>query len=106
MHRVKEKEKGTLGPLRPVPEGVVVSFYIQPNASKTELVGEHNGSLKLKTKAPPVDGKANEEVIHFLSKLLKVSKSQIEILKGDKSRDKKVLIHSLSMDSVQAALLG
>ncbi len=85
-------------------EGVIISLYIQPNASKTEIIGEHNGSLKLKIKAPPVDGKANEEVLRFLSKALQVSKSQLELLKGDKSREKKVLVRNADPDFVQKAL--
>jgi uncharacterized protein (TIGR00251 family) len=87
------------------PEGVIISLYIQPGASKTEVIGEHNGLLKIKIKAPPVDGKANEEVLRFLSKVLNVSKSQIEILKGDKSREKKVLVRSTEIEAVQKSLI-
>lgn len=86
------------------PEGVIISLYIQPNASKTEVIGEHNGLLKIKIKAPPVDGKANEEVLRFLSKALNISRSEIEILKGDKSREKKVLVRGLDIKVAQAAL--
>lgn len=88
-----------------VPEGVQISLYIQPNASKTEIIGEHNGSLKIKIKAPPVEGKANDEVVAFLSKVLGISKRNIDILKGDKSREKKVLIRGVALPEIQKALL-
>jgi len=87
-------------------EGVEISLYIQPKASKTELIGEHNGLLKIKIKAPPVEGQANTEVIEFLSEILQIPKRQIEFLKGDKSREKKVLVRGLNCLQVQAALVG
>lgn len=85
-------------------EGVQISLYIQPNASKTEIIGEYNGALKIKIKAPPLEGRANDEIIAFLSKALNISKSKIEIIKGDRSRLKKILIHSLSQDLIKKAL--
>jgi len=87
-------------------EGVEISLYIQPKASKTEIIGEHNGSLKIKIKAPPVDGQANAEVIEFLSKALGIPKRQVEFLKGDKSREKKVRILGLSLEQVRSALIA
>lgn len=84
-------------------EGVEISLYIQPGASKSEVIGEHNGLLKIKIKAPPVEGKANAEVIEFLSKTLNIPKRQIEFLKGEKSRDKKVLVIGLTILQIQSA---
>ena len=82
---------------------MIVSLYIQPNASKTEIVGEHNGALKIKVKAPPVDGKANEEVIRFLSKKLDIPKSKIQLVSGQTSRHKRFLIEGLdSLDRLTA----
>lgn len=85
-------------------EGVIISLYIQPNASKTEIIGEHNGALKVKIKAPPVEGKANDEVMRFLSKALGISKSQVELLKGDRSREKKVLVRSATINFIRESL--
>ncbi|MCZ6858630.1 MAG: DUF167 family protein, partial [Gemmatimonadetes bacterium] len=50
-----------------------VSFYVQPRASKTEVAGRHGDAIKIRVKAPPVDGAANEEVIRFLAKRFRVS---------------------------------
>lgn len=67
--------------------------WVQPNASKSEVVGEHNGYLKIKLQAPPVDGKANEELIKFLAKFLKIRKSDLALIKGDTSRGKTLQIN-------------
>jgi hypothetical protein len=85
-------------------EGVEISLYIQPKASKTEIIGEHNGLLKIKIKSPPVDGQANAEVIEFLSKSLGIPKRQVEFLKGDKSREKKVRVLGVSLEHVRRTL--
>ena len=86
-------------------EGVIISLYILPNAPKSEIVGPYNGALKIKIKAPPVDGKANDEIVRFLSKKLEISKSKLEILKGDKSRLKKVLIYGLTIEKIKSMLV-
>ncbi len=91
--------------LKQTDQGVEISLYIQPGASKTELTGEHNGLLKIKIKAPPVDGKANAEVIEFLSHQLGIPKRQIELLKGDKSRDKKIRVTGISLQQIRKLLL-
>lgn len=64
---------------------------VVPNASKTEIVGwMADGCLKIKIAAPPVDGKANQELISFLAKTLSVPKSEIEITNGLTSKKKTV----------------
>ena len=83
---------------------VALRVRVQPRASRTELSGEHDGALKLKVKAPPVDGKANEECRRFLAKLLDVSAGSVEIIAGASSRDKVIRIHNISADRVRDAL--
>lgn len=78
-------------------------ILVVPNARKTEIIGQHDGRLKIKIHAPPVDGKANQKIIEFISDFLKVSKSQISVAKGLLSRKKNILIsglNSLEMDRV------
>jgi len=65
-----------------------LSVYIQPGAKKTEISGEHDGKLKIRVCAPPVEGAANEALIKFISKQLGLSKSKVKIASGDKSRHK------------------
>ncbi|QIV95329.1 hypothetical protein EDC55_11837 [Allofrancisella inopinata] len=70
-----------------------ISVYIQPNSSKSEICGEHNGSLKIKISSPAVDGKANKVVIDFLSKHFKIKKKDIAIVKGITSRHKIIALN-------------
>lgn len=61
---------------------------VQPGASKSSISGYYGDSLKVCLHAPPVDGKANEELIKFLSKTLDLSKSAISIISGETNRSK------------------
>jgi uncharacterized protein len=81
-----------------------LSVKITPNSSENKILGISNDTLKIKIKAPPDKGKANLELIKFLSKLLKISKSSIEIVKGKTSSMKIIAISSESPD-IQDILL-
>jgi uncharacterized protein len=83
---------------------VTFRLRAQPRASKTEITGEHGGAVKLRIAAPPVDGKANDEVVRFFSKLFEVPIRSIEMVSGDSSRDKLIRIHNISMARVQEVL--
>ncbi|MBP6944897.1 DUF167 domain-containing protein [Patescibacteria group bacterium] len=67
-----------------------LSVVVVPNASKTEIVGWQEGALKIRLAAPPVDGKANEELCHFLAKTLGIAPSLVEIEKGMAGKKKRV----------------
>ncbi|CAI9085868.1 DUF167 domain-containing protein [Candidatus Methylacidiphilum fumarolicum] len=76
------------------------------NAKKTELVGMHGEAIKIKLSAPPVEGKANELLLSFLSDRLEVPKGLLRIEKGEKSRLKTIVINEwLEKDSPQDFLL-
>lgn len=83
---------------------VTIRLRVQPRASRTEIIGEHNGAAKLRVAAPPVDGKANDECRRFLAKLLKVGATSIEIISGDSSRDKVIRVSNISAQRVRDAL--
>ena len=78
---------------------VTLSVRIQPNASKNEVVGRVDDVLKIRITAPPVDGKANKECIKFLAKVLRVSKSQVLIIGGERARSKIVQVIGISEDT-------
>lgn len=69
-----------------------IDVIIHPKSSKNEIVGIHDGCLKIKLTAPPVDGKANAALIAFLAKKLDIPKSSISIIRGETSRRKTVQI--------------
>jgi uncharacterized protein len=85
-------------------KGVVLKINVQPKASRNELMGVHEGSLKVRLTAPPVEGEANKECIKFFSKLLGIPKSAVEILHGHKSRSKVLLIRGIEPEAVELAL--
>lgn len=69
---------------------------IQPRASKNGVSRMQVGSLKIRLTAPPVDGAANEALVRFLSDSLSVGRSQVEIVSGHTSREKRVKITGMS----------
>lgn len=89
--------------LAPSETGSKLYLHIVPGASKTEMSGEYNGQLKIKLKAIPQDGEANDCLIEFLAKTLKISKKKIHLLSGGKSRQK-VLFIDLTPDIVVTLL--
>ena len=65
---------------------------VVPRASRSEIVGEHDGALRVRIAAPPVDGAANEELVRLLSRELSLSRSAIEISAGHSSKLKRVKV--------------
>jgi len=74
------------------PLGTAFRVYVQPRSSKNAIVGHQGDALKVKIKALPVAGAANEMCIQFLAKSLGVPKSSLEILSGRTSRVKRLLL--------------
>jgi len=83
---------------------IVVRVY--PGATRNEVVGFKGEVLQVRVSAPPVKGKANEELIAFLSKVLGVSKSRVGIIRGHTARNKVVAIGGLSQEDAMKRLLS
>jgi len=79
---------------------------VQPKASRNQVDGFEEGTLRLRVTAPPTEGKANAEVIALLAKTLGVSKSRLEIVRGHSSRDKVVSVKSLTEQEVQQRIMA
>jgi len=77
--------------IRHHPEGIVFDVLVQPRASRNSIAGAHDGALKIRLTAPPVDNAANRMCIKFLAKCLGISKSRLEIIAGHAGRRKQVL---------------
>ncbi len=84
--------------------GIKLALFVQPKASKNEIIGPHNGALKIKITAPPIDGKANTALVEFLANALDIPKRQIRILKGETGRNKSVEIFGLNLDEIRRRL--
>ncbi len=81
--------------------GLILAVYVQPRASKTRLVGLYDGMLKIACSSPPVDGKANKELIRFLAGLFGCPKRSVILLRGGSSRRKQFQISGLSSDKAK-----
>jgi len=69
---------------------LILHLHVQPRARCNEIVGVHGGRLKLRTTAPPVDGKANEYLCAYLADLCGVSKSKVTLVSGQGSSIKRL----------------
>lgn len=67
---------------------MVLDISVSPNAKKTELVGWHDGALRIRLAAPPVDGAANEALRKWLSQELGLAQNQLELMRGATGRRK------------------
>jgi len=85
--------------IRETADGLFVKLHVQPRAKASQISGIHNGALKLKVTAPPVDDAANRAVVEYFSSLLGIPKSSLQITSGLKSRDKTLQIKGISLHS-------
>jgi uncharacterized protein len=87
-------------------DSVRILVYVQPRAARTEVVGEHGDALKVRVAAPPVDGAANDELVRFLAKQLRIPVSSVRLVGGASARRKVVEIDDITPARVSAVLLG
>ncbi len=86
-------------------DGSRITVQVVPRASKTEVVGAYgDDALRLRLAAPPVDGKANKELLRFLSETLGVPARTLELVSGQTGRRKVVRVAGLPPDTVRARL--
>jgi uncharacterized protein len=83
---------------------ITFTIRVQPRASQSKIVGEIEGSLKVKVAAPPVDGEANEELIKFLAKYFEVPKREVEIISGETAKNKIIRIHGITSEDFETRL--
>ena len=85
--------------------GAVLVVLVQPRASRTRVVGEHDGRIKVQLAAPPVDGEANAALLAFLADACGVKRADVALLAGESGRRKRVRITGADAAAVAAALL-
>lgn len=78
---------------------MLLTVKIAPNASKNGIIKDETG-IKIKLTAQPIEGKANKALIEFLSKRFKIPKTSIQILKGETSKEKTLLIKIIDNDKI------
>jgi uncharacterized protein len=83
-----------------------IRVHVIPNAKIDKVVGEHGDAIKIKLRAPAVEGKANTALRRFLAKTLRVPQRAIVLEQGEKSRDKVIRIDGLGEVGIRRGLLG
>ena len=82
-----------------------IRVHVIPNAKIDEVMGEHGDAIKIKLRAPPVEGKANAALRRFLAEKLGIPQRAIVLDRGERSRDKVIRIDGLSQTDVCRGLL-
>lgn len=85
-------------------DAVFFSVRVVPRASKSEIAGEIDGLVKIRLCSPPVDGAANAELTKLLARMLGVSRSDIEIVSGQTSKNKRIRITGATVDKLKDRL--
>ncbi len=88
----------------PHPDGVVVTVWVVPGASRDQVVGEHDGALKVRTVAPAEGGKANSRVAEMVAEA--VGGRSGSLVAGYASRRKQILVIGVIVADAAAALVG
>ena len=77
---------------------LLLHLHVQPGASRTEIVGLHGNALKIRLAAPPVEGRANEVLLRYLTEVFEVPLRQVELRAGATGRKKRVAILGSPVD--------
>jgi hypothetical protein len=91
-------------PVEQSAEGVLVRIRVQPRASRAEVVGLHGDRVRVRISAPPVDGRANDELIRLMAQQLDLPQSSIRLVSGATSRSKTIMITGTRLGYVTARL--
>lgn len=86
--------------LQKTKNGIIIPIKVIPKSQKNEVIGWENDELKIKIAAVPEKGNANDALVSFLAKYLKISKSCITLHSGEKSRHKRICIQGLTPDQL------
>jgi uncharacterized protein len=82
---------------------VEIEVRLQPRASRDEIAGERAGRLLVRVTAPPVEGRANKALCELLAKRLRIARSAVTVIRGERSRDKLVRIDGADPQVVRRA---
>lgn len=104
MDRKKHREVSLIGidklnikdiPYKKGKGGIIIQVKVEPRSSKKEVAGVHGEALKVKLTAPPVEGKANKQLIEVLADHFNIKKRDVEVLRGETGRVKTVLLRGV-----------
>jgi len=81
-------------------------LHVAPNAKIDKVVGAHGDAIKIKLRAPAVEGKANRALMGFLAEKLRIPERAISLERGEKSRAKVIRIEQLDEQTIKDRLLS
>ena len=84
-------------------DSVTFEVRVVPRASRDEIIGVHEGALKVALTPPPVEGAANAALAKLVSKALGVPKTQVEIVRGQRARTKLLRVHGIDSEGLGLA---
>lgn len=85
-------------------QGSRLRVALQPRSSRDEVVGIYDDRLKIRLKAPAVEGAANRALVEFVAKLLKISKTRVRLKHGQRSKKKVLIIEGISADELDGIM--
>lgn len=91
--------------IRTQPDGVTLSLRVTPRSSRNRIDGMAGDALKIRLNAPPVEGKANEALVEFLSDMLGVPRRNVAIEAGAQARIKRVRVTGVDAATAERLLL-
>ncbi len=92
--------------LRETSGGTLLSVKLQPRAAKNEIGAPLGDELKIKVTAPPVDAAANRALVAFLAEKLDCSHGEVELIRGQTSRHKTILLHGFKPEEILRGFFG
>lgn len=92
--------------LTPHPEGAVIEITVRPKAGRCRVAGSSGGRVRVEVSAPPEGGRATREALQTLARALGVPASDVVLVRGERSRHKRVLVRGIGVGEVRARLGG
>lgn len=94
--------------IRAIPEGVTLAVRAQPGAKKTAIAGVYgegaSAQLKIAVHAAPIEGRANEALIAFLSEFFAIPRARVELISGPLSRSKVFFLRGITLQAASRKL--
>lgn len=79
-------------------DAITLVLHVQPGARRSEVAGLHGAALKIRLAAPPIEGRANEALLRFIADRFQVPLRNVEIIQGEQSRHKRIVVHGSALD--------
>ena len=91
--------------IQPTPDGILINVRVIPRAGRSCLSGARGDALLARLQAPPVDGKANDELIDLIAAALDVPARAVSIVAGERSRQKRVRVSGIDARTAASRLM-